>query len=285
MSAHIIDGKEIAEQLRQEIAGEVAALKEKGVQPGLAVILVGEDPASKTYVRNKERASKNAGIHSEVYRLPADTPEAEVLRLIGELNGRPEISGILLQHPVPGHINERACFDAISPEKDVDGFHPVNAGRLLIGEKCFVPCTPTGIMYLLDKTGVELKGKRAVVVGRSNIVGKPVALLLLNRHATVTICHSRTADLGAETRAADVLVVAIGRAQAISGDMIKPGAVVIDVGVNPGEEGKLVGDVDFESAVKVASAITPVPGGVGPMTIAMLLRNTVEAAKRQAGLA
>ena len=285
MSAHIIDGKEIAEQLRQEIAGEVAALKEKGIQPGLAVILVGEDPASKTYVRNKERASKNAGIHSEVYRLPADTPEAEVLRLIGELNGRPEISGILLQHPVPGHINERACFDAISPEKDVDGFHPVNAGRLLIGEKCFVPCTPTGIMYLLDKTGVELKGKRAVVVGRSNIVGKPVALLLLNRHATVTICHSRTADLGAETRAADVLVVAIGRAKAISGDMIKPGAVVIDVGVNPGEEGKLVGDVDFESAVKVASAITPVPGGVGPMTIAMLLRNTVEAAKRQAGLA
>ncbi|MEW5932293.1 MAG: bifunctional methylenetetrahydrofolate dehydrogenase/methenyltetrahydrofolate cyclohydrolase FolD [Bacillota bacterium] len=283
MSARIIDGKAVAEEVRAGVREEVARLKQQGILPGLAVILVGDDPASKTYVRNKERASKDAGIHSEVYRLPADTPEHEVLRLIGELNARPEISGILLQHPVPGHIDERRCFDAISPEKDVDGFHPVNQGRLLIGEKCFVPCTPRGILHLLDHTGVELKGKRAVVVGRSNIVGKPVALLLLSRHATVTICHSRTHDLAAETRAADVLVVAIGKARAVRGDMIKPGAVVIDVGVNP-EDGKLVGDVDFESAVEVASAITPVPGGVGPMTIAMLLQNTVEAARRQAGL-
>ncbi|MDI6893392.1 MAG: bifunctional methylenetetrahydrofolate dehydrogenase/methenyltetrahydrofolate cyclohydrolase FolD [Bacillota bacterium] len=284
MSARIIDGKAVAEAARAEVRAEVAGLKERGILPGLAVILVGEDPASKTYVRNKERACKDAGIHSEVYRLPADTPEHEVLRLIGELNARPEISGILLQHPVPGHIDERRCFDAISPEKDVDGFHPVNQGRLLIGERCFVPCTPQGILHLLEHTGVDLKGKRAVVVGRSNIVGKPVALLLLSRHATVTICHSRTQDLGAETRAADVLVVAVGKARAVRGDMIKPGAVVIDVGVNP-EDGKLVGDVDFESAVDVASAITPVPGGVGPMTIAMLLKNTVEAARRQAGLA
>lgn len=283
MRARIIDGKAVAEEVRAGVREEVARLKQQGILPGLAVILVGDDPASKTYVRNKERASKDAGIHSEVYRLPADTPEHEVLRLIGELNARPEISGILLQHPVPGHIDERRCFDAISPEKDVDGFHPVNQGRLLIGEKCFVPCTPRGILHLLDHTGVELKGKRAVVVGRSNIVGKPVALLLLSRHATVTICHSRTQDLAAETRAADVLVVAIGKARAVRGDMIKPGAVVIDVGVNP-EDGKLVGDVDFESAVEVASAITPVPGGVGPMTIAMLLQNTVEAARRQAGL-
>ena len=284
MSARIIDGKAIAEEVRQEVREEVARLKERGILPGLAVILVGDDPASKTYVRNKERACKDVGIHSEVYRLPADTPEQEVLRLIGELNGRSDISGILLQHPVPGHIDERRCFDAISPDKDVDGFHPVNQGRLLIGEECFVPCTPRGIIHLLDKTGVDLKGKRAVVVGRSNIVGKPVALLLLSRHATVTICHSRTQDLAAETRAADVLVVAMGRARAIRGDMIKPGAVVIDVGVNA-EDGKLVGDVDFESAQEVASAITPVPGGVGPMTIAMLLKNTVEAARRQAGLA
>lgn len=283
MSARIIDGKAVAEEVRAGVREEVARLKQQGILPGLAVILVGDDPASKTYVRNKERASKDAGVHSEVYRLPADTPEHEVLRLIGELNARPEISGILLQHPVPGHIDERRCFDAISPEKDVDGFHPVNQGRLLIGEKCFVPCTPRGILHLLDHTGVDLKGKRAVVVGRSNIVGKPVALLLLSRHATVTICHSRTQDLAAETRAADVLVVAIGKARAVRGDMIKPGAVVIDVGVNP-EDGKLVGDVDFESAVEVASAITPVPGGVGPMTIAMLLQNTVEAARRQAGL-
>jgi len=284
MSARIIDGKAIAEEVRQEVREEVARLKERGILPGLAVILVGDDPASKTYVRNKERACKDVGIHSEVYRLPADTPEQEVLRLIGELNGRSDISGILLQHPVPGHIDERRCFDAISPDKDVDGFHPVNQGRLLIGEECFVPCTPRGIIHLLDKTGVDLKGKRAVVVGRSNIVGKPVAILLLSRHATVTICHSRTQDLAAETRAADVLVVAMGRARAIRGDMIKPGAVVIDVGVNA-EDGKLVGDVDFESAQEVASAITPVPGGVGPMTIAMLLKNTVEAARRQAGLA
>jgi methylenetetrahydrofolate dehydrogenase (NADP+)/methenyltetrahydrofolate cyclohydrolase len=284
MSARIIDGKAIAEEVREEVRQEVARLKERGILPGLAVILVGDDPASKTYVRNKERACKDAGIHSEVYRLPGDTPEHEVLRLIGELNARSDISGILLQHPVPGHIDERRCFDAINPDKDVDGFHPVNQGRLLIGEQCFVPCTPRGIIHLLDKTGVDLKGKRAVVVGRSNIVGKPVALLLLSRHATVTICHSRTQDLAAETRAADVLVVAIGRARAIRGDMIKPGAVVIDVGVNP-EDGKLVGDVDFESACEVASAITPVPGGVGPMTIAMLLKNTVEAARKQAGAA
>ena len=277
--AEIIDGKGIARSMEKELGQQVEALvKEKEIRPGLAVILVGEDPASKTYVRNKERACKRVGVHSEVHRLPEETTEQEVLDLIDRLNQAPDIHGILVQLPLPSHISDKACIHAIKPEKDVDGFHPISAGNLLIGEKGFLPCTPHGILVLLDRLGVELKGKHAVVVGRSNIVGKPVALLLLRRHATVTVCHSRTADLGAVTRQADVLVVATGRPEMISGDMVKPGAVVIDVGVNKVGD-RLVGDVEFTSASEVAGAITPVPGGVGPMTIIMLIKNTIEAAQ------
>ncbi len=263
--------KEMGEKIEQ-------LLDTKGIRPGLAVILVGEDPASRTYVRNKERACKRVGIHSEVYRLSEDTSQEEVLALIERLNQSAEIHGILVQLPLPSHISDKACIHAIDPKKDVDGFHPISAGNLLINEQGFIPCTPHGIMVLLDRMGVDLQGKHAVVVGRSNIVGKPVGLLLLREHATVTICHSRTADLGAVTRQADVLVVATGKPEMISGDMIKPGAVVIDVGVNKVGD-KLVGDVEFDSASKVASAITPVPGGVGPMTITMLMKNTIEAAQ------
>ncbi len=277
--ADIIDGKGIARAMEKELAEQVEALvKDRDVRPGLAVILVGEDPASKTYVRNKERACKRVGVSSKVYRLPVETTEKEVLALIDELNESQEIHGILVQLPLPPHISDKACIHAIEPEKDVDGFHPISAGNLLIGEKGFLPCTPHGIMVLLERVGVDLKGKHAVVVGRSNIVGKPVALLLLRQHATVTLCHSRTADLGAVTRQGDVLVVATGRPEMISGDMVKPGAVVIDVGVNKVGD-RLVGDVVFDEAKEVASAITPVPGGVGPMTITMLIKNTIEAAQ------
>lgn len=278
MGARIIDGKAIAESIRGEISERVKALKEeRGITPGLAVILVGEDPASKTYVRNKEKACGQVGIYSEVHRLPESTSQEEVLALIKDLNRRPEIDGILVQLPLPKHIDSKACLEEISPEKDVDGFHPVNVGRLMVGEKCFIPCTPHGIIVLLERTGVDLVGKEAVVVGRSNIVGKPVAMLLMQRHATVTICHTRTKDLPFHTRRAEVLVVAAGKPRVIAGNMIKEGAVVIDVGVNA-VDGKLVGDVDFDSAVQRAAAITPVPGGVGPMTITMLMLNTVEAA-------
>lgn len=278
MGARIIDGKAIAESIRGEIVEKVKALKEeRGITPGLAVILVGEDPASKTYVRNKEKACGQVGIYSEVHRLPESTSQEEVLALIKDLNRRPEIDGILVQLPLPKHIDSKACLEEISPDKDVDGFHPVNVGRLMVGEKCFIPCTPHGIIVLLERTGVDLVGKEAVVVGRSNIVGKPVAMLLMQRHATVTICHTRTKDLPFHTKRAEVLVVAAGKPRVITGDMIKEGAVVIDVGVNA-VDGKLVGDVDFDSAVQRAAAITPVPGGVGPMTITMLMLNTVEAA-------
>lgn len=280
MTASIIDGKAVSKLLRKEITEGVEMIKaEKGITPGLAVVLVGDDPASQTYVRNKEKSCIKVGMHSEVHRLPAETSEEELLKLVDQLNKDPKLHGILVQLPLPRHIDENKIIEAIDPAKDVDGFHPVNAGRLLIGQDSFLPCTPFGIMELLKQENVELKGKHAVVVGRSNIVGKPIALLLLQEHATVTICHSRTADLGAMTRQADVLVVAVGRPNFITGDMIKPGAVVIDVGINRVEDG-LVGDVDYESAKEVAGKITPVPGGVGPMTITMLLRNTLLAAER-----
>lgn len=280
MCAAIIDGKVVSKKLREEIAAGVEKIKaEKGITPGLAVVLVGEDPASQTYVRNKEKSCVKLGMYSEVHRLPAETSEVDLLALVNKLNNDEKIHGILVQLPLPKHIDETKIIEAISPAKDVDGFHPVNAGHLLIGEESFLPCTPYGIMELLAYEGVDLKGKHAVVVGRSNIVGKPISLLLLQEHATVSICHSRTADLTAMTRQADVLVVAVGRANFVTGDMIKPGAVVIDVGINRLGE-NLVGDVEFETAEKVAGKITPVPGGVGPMTITMLLRNTLLAAER-----
>ncbi|TDA67795.1 MAG: bifunctional methylenetetrahydrofolate dehydrogenase/methenyltetrahydrofolate cyclohydrolase FolD [Clostridia bacterium] len=281
MAAQIIDGKKIADEVRAEIKQEVAELKGQGIEPGLAVVLVGEDPASQVYVNNKHKACGEAGIYSEVHRLPGDTPQDELLSLIDRLNSDKKIHGILVQLPLPKHIAEKAVVNAISPIKDVDGFGPANVGNLVIGDDCFYPCTPHGIMVMLDKIGVDLKGQRAVVVGRSNIVGKPVAMMLLQRHATVTMCHTKTRDLAWECRQGDVLVVAAGRPRVITGEMIKEGAVVIDVGVNRLENGKLCGDVDFESASQVAAWITPVPGGVGPMTITMLLKNTLEAAKRQ----
>ncbi len=280
MTAAIIDGKAISKLLRKEITQDVEKFKaETGITPGLAVVLVGEDPASQTYVRSKEKSTIKVGMYSEVHRLAAETSQDELLTLVDQLNNDPKIHGILVQLPLPKNIDENKVIEAINPAKDVDGFHPVNAGRLLIGQDTFVACTPYGIMELLRQEDVQLKGKHAVVVGRSNIVGKPIALLLLQEHATVSICHSRTADLGAMTRQADVLVVAVGRANFITGDMIKPGAVVIDVGINR-VDGQLVGDVEFESAKEVAGKITPVPGGVGPMTITMLLKNTLLAAKR-----
>jgi len=281
VAAKIISGKEIGALVRADLKKEVDQLKAQGTTPGLAVILVGEDPASQTYVKNKEKACLELGIHSEVYRVPRDTTQEQVLKMVRDLNGRPEIHGVLVQLPLPDHIEENAVIHEIKPEKDVDGFTPVNVGNLLIGGECFVPCTPNGIMELLDRAGVQLKGKTAVVVGRSNIVGKPVAILLLQRHATVTICHSRTADLPGVCRTADVLIVAVGKPQMVKGDWVKEGAVVIDVGVNRVGD-KLVGDVEFETAKERASAITPVPGGVGPMTITMLMKNTIAAARRAA---
>lgn len=280
MTARIIDGKAVSSKIREQLTEEVAKFKgQTGITPGLAVVLVGEDPASKTYVRNKEKSTIQVGMYSEIHRLPADTPEEKLLDLVQALNRDQKIHGILVQLPLPRHIDETKVLNAIDPGKDVDGFHPVNAGRLFTGQESFIPCTPHGIMELLAEDGVSLKGKQAVVVGRSNIVGKPVAMLLLQEHATVTICHSRTADLGTVTRQADVLVVAVGRPNFVTGEMIKPGAVVIDVGINRVESG-LVGDVDFDSAKAVAGSITPVPGGVGPMTITMLLKNALLAAQR-----
>ncbi len=278
---NIIDGKETARTIRETLEKEVSELMEEtGLSPGLSVILVGEDPASKVYVRNKAKACDEAGVRSDQHLLPADTTEEAVLNLIAKLNHDPSVHGILVQLPLPDHIDEQKVIEAIEPEKDVDGFHPVNVGKLVTGEPLFEPCTPKGILRLLSLTGVDLTGKEAIVVGRSNIVGKPVALMLLKKHATVTICHSRTKDLADKVRAADVVVAAVGRAEFIKGDWIKDGAIVIDVGINRTEDGKLVGDVEFEAASKHAAYITPVPGGVGPMTIAMLLENTVESAKR-----
>ena len=280
MTAKIIDGKAIAQQVRAEWKVRADALKARGTTPGLAVIIVGEDAASKVYVGNKVKACAELGLHSEHIALPADTPEAMLLQKIAGLNANPKIHGILVQLPLPKHIDSNKVLQAISPEKDVDGFHPMNVGALVTGNTRFPPCTPYGAMLLLQKSGVTIEGKHAVVVGRSNIVGKPMALLLLQHNATVTICTSKTVDLAHYTRDADILVVATGKPQMITGDMIKPGAAVIDVGINRLPNGKLVGDVDFDSAKKVAGWITPVPGGVGPMTITMLVANTVQAAER-----
>lgn len=278
----IIDGKAIAADIRKEIAADVVALKEQGVTPGLAVVLVGEDPASRVYVSMKEKACEQAGIFSDEHKLPAETTEAQLLALIEELNSDERIDGILVQLPLPDHIDENKVLESISPAKDADGFHPYNVGRLVTGNPLYQPCTPYGVMKMLEHIGVDLTGKEVVVVGRSNIVGKPVALMCLSQHATVTLCHSRTRDLPAKVAQADVLIAAVGRPEMIKGAWIKEGAVVIDVGVNRVGEKKLVGDVEFEAAKERASAITPVPGGVGPMTITMLLYNTVEGAKRRA---
>ena len=281
MSAKIIDGKQVAARCREELKQQVAALRARGIIPGLAVILVGEDPASQVYVRNKHRACEELGIHSEQYTLPADTNRQTLLDLITELNGREEIDGILVQLPLPGHLDEKEILSAIDPAKDVDSFHPQNVGRLVIGDYFFAPCTPSGILTLIDSAGVDLTGKECVVIGRSNIVGKPMALMLLHRNATVTVCHSKTRDLPSVTRRADVLISAVGKAGIVTADMVKPGAVVIDVGMNRNQAGKLCGDVDFESVSRVAGYLTPVPGGVGPMTITMLLRSTVLSAQNR----
>ena len=286
MTAQIIDGAALARHIRGEVAARAAALLARGTQPGLAVILVGDDPASSVYVRNKVKDCEESGIRSILERMPASTPEAALLERIAALNADPSVHGILVQLPLPAQIGERRVIEAIAPEKDVDGFHVANAGALITGSPRFLPCTPYGVMKMLDHAGVELAGAEAVVVGRSNIVGKPQAMLLLQRNATVTICHSKTRDLAAHCRRADVLVAAVGKARVITAEMVKPGAVVIDVGMNRIPDGpnagKLCGDVDFDGVSKVAGAITPVPGGVGPMTRAMLLVNTMEAAERAA---
>ncbi|MBI5643016.1 MAG: bifunctional methylenetetrahydrofolate dehydrogenase/methenyltetrahydrofolate cyclohydrolase FolD [Deltaproteobacteria bacterium] len=281
----IIDGKKISAEVRAELKNEVVYLIEnKGITPGLAVVLVGENPASKVYVRNKTKACEEAGIRSFQHTLPEETTEAELVSLVEKLNNSPEVHGILVQLPLPAQIDDEKILELISPKKDVDGFHPYNMGRLMVGNPLLQPCTPFGIMRLLESTGIDPSGKEAVVIGRSNIVGKPMAMMLLRRNATVTICHSKTKDLAEKVRSADIVVAAIGRANFVKGDWIKEGAVVIDVGMNKLPDGKLTGDVDFEGASLKASHITPVPGGVGPMTIAMLLKNTVEAAKKAAGL-
>ncbi len=283
MSADILDGAALAKSIRAEVAQRVARCVAAGRTPGLAVLLVGDDPGSAIYVRHKVKDCEEAGMRSLLERLPADTTQAALLARIRALNDDDSVDGILVQLPLPAQIDPAAVIEAISPAKDVDGFHVASAGALLTGQKGFLPCTPYGVMRLLEHAGAQLRGAEAVVVGRSNIVGKPQALLLLQADATVTICHSRTRDLAAHTRRADVLVAAVGRARMIRGEMIKPGAIVIDVGMNRDEHGKLCGDVDFESARQVASWITPVPGGVGPMTRAMLLVNTIEAAERRLG--
>ncbi|MBQ3483929.1 MAG: bifunctional methylenetetrahydrofolate dehydrogenase/methenyltetrahydrofolate cyclohydrolase FolD [Clostridia bacterium] len=280
MSAQLLDGKVMSEALRGEIAMRVAALKDKGVHPGLAVILVGEDPASQIYVRNKGIGCEQVGIHSVTIRMPETTTQEELESQIRALNADETIHGILVQLPLPKHLDEAAALAVIVPEKDVDGFHIQNAGKLLNGLNGVIACTPKGALEMIRRTGVDLSGKEAVVVGRSNIVGKPMAMLLLQQNCTVTMCHSRTVDLAAHTRNADVLVAAVGKAKFITADMVKPGAIVIDVGINRLENGKVVGDVDFEGVKEVASWITPVPGGVGRMTITMLLENTVEAAEK-----
>jgi len=279
--ANIIDGKAIAAKIRAQIAAETERLKQSGIVPGLAVVLVGEDPASKVYVSMKEKACSDVGIYSDEYKLPAETSESELLALIEKLNNDDKIHGILVQLPLPKHINTEKVLEAISPEKDADGFHPYNVGRLVIGRPLFQPCTPFGVMVMLKEAGVDLSGKEVVVVGRSNIVGKPVAFMCLQQNATVTLCHSKTKDLAAKVAHADVLIAAVGKPEMIKGEWIKEGAVVIDVGVNRVGEKKLVGDVEYATAATRASAITPVPGGVGPMTITMLLYNTLEAAKRR----
>ncbi len=293
MSAKLIDGKAIAKEIQASLTREVAELKEKyGVVPGLATVLVGDNPASQTYVRMKQKRCAEVGIRSVGHELPGDATQEEVEALVKKLNADPTIHGILVQLPLPKHLDEEAVLNAISIEKDVDGFHPINIGRLAMKgrQALFAPCTPAGIIELIDRTGIEIEGKEAVVLGRSNIVGLPVSMLLLKRNATITICHSRTHDLPAVTRRADILVAAVGRPRMVKADWVKPGAVVIDVGINRVDDPtrkrgyRLVGDVDFDEVKEVAGWITPVPGGVGPMTIAMLLKNTVTAARRAAGL-
>ena len=274
--ASIIDGKALSAVVKEEVKAKVAELEARyGRRPCLAVIIVGENPASQVYVRNKVKAAAFTGIESLQLELPSDISEELLLKRIAELNSDPAVDGILVQLPLPKHIDEEKVIDAIAREKDVDGFHPGNVAGLWLGKDCIVPCTPAGVMRMIESIGYDLNGKSAVVVGRSNIVGKPVAKLLLDRNATVTIAHSRTRDLAAVTHSADVLVAAVGRPRMITGDMVKPGAVVIDVGINRTDDGKIVGDVDFDSVAEVAGWITPVPGGVGPMTIAMLLENTI----------
>jgi methylenetetrahydrofolate dehydrogenase (NADP+)/methenyltetrahydrofolate cyclohydrolase len=283
MTAQLIDGVALSKQIRAEIAQRAAALTARGHQPGLAVILVGEDPASATYVKNKVKACADAGVHSVLEKYDAALSEADLLARLDALNADPTIHGILVQMPLPRHIDPHKVIERISTAKDVDGYSVQSAGDLMSGLPGFRPCTPYGCMKLIESTGVPIKGKHAVVIGRSNTVGKPMALLLLQANATVTICHSATADIGVHTRQADIVVVATGRRDTLRGDMVKPGAIVIDVGINRNDEGKLCGDVDFASVAPIASFITPVPGGVGPMTITMLLMNTIESAERVAG--
>lgn len=282
MTAQLIDGNALSATLRADVARRAAALAARGHQPGLAVILVGEDPASAVYVRNKVKACESHGLHSVFEKYPAELSEADLLARIAALNADPRIHGILVQMPLPRHIDPHRVIEAIDTRKDVDGYSVLSAGELMAGLPGFRPCTPYGCMKLLESTGVSLKGKHAVVIGRSNTVGKPMALLLLQANATVTICHSGTPDLGLYTRQADVVVAAVGRRNTLTGDMVKPGAIIIDVGINRNDEGKLCGDVDFASVAPVASWVSPVPGGVGPMTITMLLVNTLEAAERAA---
>ena len=282
--AKLIDGKAVSASVRAQVAQEVAAMKEKGVTPGLAVVIVGDDPASRTYVNNKKKACAETGIYSEEYALPASTTQEELLELVRTLNEKPDIHGILVQSPLPKGLDEEAVIEEINPRKDVDAFHPQNVGRIMIGNFHFLPCTPAGVIELIRSQGIEIAGKNCVVIGRSNIVGKPMAMLLLHNNGTVTICHSKTKNLAAICREADILVAAVGRPKFVTEDMVKPGAVVIDVGMDRDENGKLCGDVDFAHVEPKAGYITPVPGGVGPMTIAMLLKNTITAAKLQSGL-
>ncbi len=277
----LINGKEISAKIKEDIKAEVSQLKKNGVKVGLAVIIVGDDPASKVYVNNKKKACEALGIYSEEYALPENTTMEGLLGLINELNGRKDINGILCQLPLPRHLDEKAVINAISPEKDVDAFHPVNVGKIMIGDYDFLPCTPAGVMELLAHSNIEVEGKTCVVIGRSNIVGKPMGMLLLHKNGTVTICHSKTENLEEVTSKADILVAAVGKANFVKANMVKEGAVVIDVGMNRPEGGKLCGDVDFDDVAPKCSYITPVPGGVGPMTIAMLMANTVTAAKKQ----
>lgn len=282
--AKILDGKAVSAHVREQVKAEVEALAKQGVPVGLAVIIVGDDPASRTYVNNKKKACAAAGIRSEEYALPAETTQEELLALVETLNKKPAVNGILCQLPLPAHLDEKAVIAAIAPEKDVDAFHAVNVGHIMIGDYAFLPCTPAGIMEMLRYYDIDIAGKNCVVIGRSNIVGKPMAMLLLQQNGTVTICHSKTQDLAAHTRNADILVAAVGIPHFVTADMVKAGAVVIDVGMDRDENGKLCGDVDFGGVEPKASYITPVPGGVGPMTIATLLKNTVTAAKQQNGL-
>ena len=295
MTARIIDGKQVAADIRAELKAEVAKLKAKGIVPGLGVILVGDDPASVSYVTGKERTCAELGIYSDHHHLPEGTSQDELMRLVARMNADPRINGILVQLPLPRHMNESEVLFAIDPEKDVDGFHPASVGKMVVGEKAFLSCTPHGVLHLLIRSGVKIEGSHVVIVGRSNIVGKPLANMLIQKNptgnATVTVCHTRTKDLAYHTRQADILVAAAGRPNTITADMVKDGAVVIDVGVNRVEDAsrkqgyRLVGDVDFEAVKEKASLITPVPGGVGPMTITMLMYNTVLSAKRTAGIA